>query len=103
MNAPFVRDKPQSGAEHTQAVLHTSFEVDGRGLLKIFGGTRNLANTEAKHDRLGDHLIIEDEVVGILMNWKSFENFTGEGTEARVILREFNPQEKILERGQQAV
>jgi len=34
-------------------------------LLKVFGGTGHLADAETKIHALGEHLIIEDEIVAV--------------------------------------
>src|SRR5438445_13693492 len=65
--------------QHTEAVFDTPPEVDRRSFLKILGRARNLPDAGAKIHALCQHLIIEDEVVGILEQ-RELEDFPAEGT-----------------------
>ena len=61
--------------------------------------------TDAKleGDNLGEHLVIEDKIVGITQKRQPFEHFAREGPVTAVILGELGPAEKVLEERQCAV
>src|SRR5207237_9892873 len=52
-------------SQHAETIFHAAAEINGRGFFKILGRTRDLSDAEAEVGALGQHLIIEDEVVGI--------------------------------------
>ena len=51
--------------QHAESVFHAAAEVDGGSFCEILRGTGNFADAEAEVDALGEHLVVEDEVVGI--------------------------------------
>ena len=66
VDSPFMGNEADGGGEHAQAILHAAAEIDGGGFLEVLGGAGDFADVEAKHDGLGDHLVVEDKVVGVL-------------------------------------
>src|SRR5512146_3589595 len=63
--ASFLQAELQRGGQHSQPVLHAAAEVDGRGFGKVLGGTRNFADVETEIHALGQHLVVENKVIGI--------------------------------------
>src|SRR5579859_2991864 len=98
-----LQDKLHRRGQHAESVLHAAPEVDGRSLFEIFCGARDFANTETEMHALCEHLIVEDEVVGVFEERQFRQNLAAEGTVSRVIFRELHAQKKILEAGEQAV
>ena len=98
-----MQEELQRHGQHAQTVGDRATEVDGRGLLEVGGRTAHLADLEACIEDLRQHLVVEDEVVGVLGQGKCFEHRTGEGAVARVVLRELRLAEQVLDRGQGAV
>ena len=47
----------------------------------------NLAHAEAEHDALRQHLIIENEIIGVLEQWKFLENGAAEGPVSGMVFR----------------
>ena len=52
-------------SHHPEAVFDAAPEIDGGGLLKIAGGTGDLADGKAEIDHLGQHFVVKNEVVGV--------------------------------------
>jgi hypothetical protein len=61
----FLQGKLQRGSDYFKPIFHAAMKVNGGGLLKIFGGTGNFSDAETEVDALRQHLVIEDEVVGV--------------------------------------
>src|ERR1700679_1875556 len=89
--------------QDAQAVLQASPEANRGSLLEISRGARDFANPETKHHGLGDHLVVENEIVRVLEKGKSLQERAREGAETSVVLGQFYPQEQILKRRQQPV
>src|SRR5208282_4573748 len=102
-NAGALEGELQSGCEHSEAILHAAAEIDGGGLLEILGGAGNFADAEAEIDALGEHLVVEDEIVAILPQGQAGEYFAAESAITGVILRQLDVQEQVLKSGEQAV
>src|SRR6185369_9313203 len=62
----FLQGKLQRRREHPEAVGHAAAEVDGGCFFEILGRARYLANAETKVHTLCQHLIVEDEIIGVL-------------------------------------
>src|SRR5208337_2138922 len=102
-NAGALEGELQSGCEHTEAILNAAAEIDGGGFLEILGGTGNFADAEAEIDALGEHLVVEDEIVAILPQRQAGEHVAAESAITGVILRQLDVQEQVLKSGEQAV
>ena len=102
-DAPPVRYKAGCGAENAEPILHAALEVDRRSFLEVFRGTGYFTNPEAKHDGLRDHLVVEDEIVRILQQWKCFKKLSRKGPEAGVILGQLHAQKQVLKRSEKTV
>ena len=70
---PLMRDITNRRGQHSQSIFHAALEVDGRGFFKVFRRAGDLANVEAEHHGLGDHLVIEDEIVGVFKQGQSLK------------------------------
>ena len=101
--ARLLQGKLQRRCQHSQTILHAAAEVDGRRFFEIFGRARNFADAEAEVHALRQHLVVEDEVVGVFEQRQIQSGLAAEGAIAGVILRELDPQKQILKRGQKAV
>src|SRR5439155_20353098 len=84
----FLQRKLQARTDHAQTVGHAAGEVDGRGLLEIFGRTGYLTNTEAKVYALRKYLIVEDKVIRVFQKRKLQQNSATEGSIAGVVFRQ---------------
>src|SRR5258708_6038161 len=71
----FVRDEAGCRRHYSQSIFHAAFEVDGRGFLEVTRRAGDLADAKTEHDRLGKHLIVEDEVVRVFEQWKGLKHF----------------------------
>jgi len=49
--------------EDTQAINRRTTEINGGCFFKVFGGTGNLSDVKTLVDNLGEHLVVEDEVI----------------------------------------
>ena len=86
-NAHLVRGKADARDKNSEAVFHAAFEVDGRCFFKIFRRAGDFSNVKTKHHGLRDHLIVENEVVGVFENGKSLKQFARKCAEARMVFR----------------
>jgi hypothetical protein len=53
------------GSDHPESVLDAAAEIDGRGFLEILGGAGKFADAKAEVNALGEHLVVENEIVAI--------------------------------------
>ena len=86
--------------DDAEAVAQRSAEVDRRRLLEVGGGAAHLADLEAGQQDLREHLVVEDEVVGVLEQRQRLEHLAREGAVAGVVLGELGPAQQVLERGE---
>jgi len=70
---------------------------------KYLVGARDFTDAGTEMHALCQHLVVKDEVVGVLQQWQAGEHVATEGSIATVIFRELDHQEKILERSQEAI
>src|ERR1035438_3830231 len=98
-----VRNKTGSGAEDSKSILHAALEIDGRGFFKVLCRAGDLSNAKAEHDGLGDHLVVKDEVVGVLKDGKSLKQLSRECAKAGVVFRQLDAQKEILKGGEESV
>ena len=68
-----VRCETDRRAQDAKAVLHAAFEVDGGCFFKIFRRAGDFSNVKTKHHGLRDHLIVENEVVGVFEDGKGLK------------------------------
>src|ERR1017187_937550 len=71
---PVVRARPQ----HAEAVADAAPQVDRRRVRLVTGGAGYLADPGARGDRLGDDLVVEDEVVGIAFDRQAGQQLAAE-------------------------
>src|SRR6202140_3503 len=98
-----LQRKLQGCTQYAESVFHAAAKVDGRGLLEILCGTGDFTDAETEVHALGQHLIVEDEVVGIFQQRQVGEHFAAEGAVSGVVLGKLYSQKKILEGGKQPV
>src|ERR1700728_2174006 len=101
--ADSLQGKLQGCGQHAETVLHAAAKVDGRSLFEILRGAGDFADAEAEVHALGQHLVVEDEVVGVFQQRQFGEYLAAEGAVSRMVLGEFHSQKKILERGKEPV
>ena len=88
MDAPTMRNEAGSGTEHSKSIFDAALEIDRGGLFEVLGRAGDFSDAETEHDGLGDHLIVEDEVVGIFEQRERLKQFPRECPEAGVVFRE---------------
>ena len=66
LQAQFIHPELNAGPQHPEAVHYTATEVDGGSLREVLGGTGYLPDPVAEPNDLGEHLVVEDEVVRVL-------------------------------------
>src|SRR5579864_9339469 len=100
---PLLQSKLQRGREYSKAILHAAPKINGRGFGKIFRGTRNFSDLESKVRALGQHLIVENEIVRIFQQWQFRQNFLAERAVAAVIFGNFNSKKQVFKRRQKTI
>ncbi len=61
-----MRDETSCGRQDADSIFHAAPEVDGRSFFEVARRAGDLADSKAEHHTLGEHLIVEDEVVRVL-------------------------------------
>lgn len=61
-----LQDKLTGSPKHPQPVPDAPAEVDARRFRLVEGRTTDLPDTVAKENRLGQNLVVEDEIVAVL-------------------------------------
>ena len=64
---------------------------------KYFVGQEISPMLKSEHDRLRDHLVVEDKIVGVFQQRQGLQQFAREGAESGVVLRELHAQPQVLE------
>ena len=72
-------------AEHAESVLNTAFEIDAGGVVEVFGGAGDLGDVEAGHEDLGEHFVVENEIVVVFVVMYFFQYFAREGAITGVV------------------
>ena len=85
--------KLQRGSDDAKSIFHAAPEINRGRLFEVLGRTRHFADAETEVDALCQHLVVEDEVVGIFQQRQSDKDFAAEGAVAGVILGELYAQE----------
>src|SRR5690606_12276144 len=75
----------QRGCQNSQAVSHATAEIDGRGFLKIFGGTGHFGYIKSGHKYLGGHLVVEYKIIRIGFNVYASQNLGTKGSVAGMV------------------
>src|SRR5262245_26181584 len=101
--SPSSETELERRAEAAEAIPHASAEVDRGGLREVLRGTAHLADAEAEPERLGEHLIVEHEVIRVGLERKRFEDAPRVGAIARVELGELRAEQHVAGQGQAAV
>src|SRR4029453_6994531 len=100
---PTLERELESRTQDAEAVGDATSKVDRRRILKVFGRTGDFSDAKAEMNALREHLVIKNEVVGIFEQGQASENLFAECPIPRVVLGEFDFQEQIFKRGQEAV
>ena len=69
--------KHQSDAKATETILHASSEADRGRIGRVSRGTADLADRETVPDDLGQHLVIEHEIIRIAFERQAFQAARG--------------------------
>src|SRR5205807_5550320 len=101
--APPRKAKSQSCSETAEPVTHAAAKINRGSLRQIFRGTSDLADLATEPNYLREHLIIENKVIRIVLNWHSLEQSAREGTVASVIFGKLGPDHGIFHEGQKTV
>src|SRR5207245_2964003 len=102
-HSPAAHSEDKPGMKDSQAIADASPKAYRGGLRKIAARAADLADRKAEVDRLAEHLVVEDEAVGILPERQRLENPPGERAIAGVIFGELPPDENVLREGQATV
>ena len=89
-------DEVERGSQDFKAIFDAALEVDRGSFFEIFRRAGDLADLEVEHDGLGDHLVVEDEIVGVFEQGEGLQQFPREGAIPGVILRQLDAEEEIL-------
>ena len=98
-----VEPELQGGPQHTQPVSHAPLKIDGRRFGRIPRGAGHFANSKAKMNDLGQHLVIEDEIIGIFFQGEGFEDLPRESPIPGMVLGQLMAHQKVLEGGEKTV
>lgn len=88
---------------HPKAVLDASGQVDRRRFLKIFSRAGHFGNLETGINNLGEHFIVENEIIRIGFKGNGAKHLATESPVARMVFREFIIDQYILEQREEAV
>src|SRR5208282_6511112 len=83
-------------AQNAKTVLHAAAEANGRSLIEVEGGAGDFADAESEMERLHDHFVVEDEIVGIFEQRQRLQHVAAESAKARVIFRKFCVEQQVL-------
>ena len=100
---PFMQAVGETYAQYAHAILRRAAKVDGGSFFKILGRTCNLANLKAGHEYLRYHLVVEDEVVGIVCEVDGADDIGAKSAIAGVVFRELLPQHDVFKQREGAV
>ena len=68
-----------------ESITNAAAEIDGRSFFEIMGGTGELADTETKKQRLCQHFVVENKIIGIFEQRQCQQNLAAERAISRVI------------------
>ena len=100
---PSPQAKHQACRQHTKAVHHRPAEIDAAGLGEVFGRAGNLTELHVQRHGLGEHLVIEHEIVGVSAKGQRFEHLARKGPVTGVVFRQLAAEHHVLKGGQQPV
>lgn len=83
---PFLEAELHGGAQNPETIFTASAEVDRGGFREIFRRAGDLPDVETSVDDLRQHLVVEDEIVGVVHEGHLLQHLSGEGAVAGVIL-----------------
>ena len=73
--------------QYAQTILGTALKIDGGGFLEVFGGAGHLGNVVPLVDDLGEHLVVEDEIIRIAIVVDALQDLATKGAVARMLFR----------------
>lgn len=91
-----LEEKFDGRRKHAEAVFDAPPEVDRGSVFKIFSRAAYLSDSEPEIHRLGKHLVIEYEVIGVLFERKRFEHRAAECSKAGMVFRQFRAEHQVL-------
>src|SRR5208283_1891900 len=97
--APFAQRELQTGKQYTEAVFHAAAKIDGRRFFEILRRAGHFTDAKAEIHALGQHLVVENEVLRILQQRQRGQYLAAERAIASVVLGKFDAQEQVLKRG----
>src|ERR1700751_4335257 len=98
-----LKGELQSGSQHAETVRDTSPKINRRSLFEILRRTRNLSDAVAKVHALCEHLVVDDEIVGVFGQRKFGQNLAAERPIPGVVLGQLHSQEQVLKRREQPI
>src|SRR6266446_1678309 len=93
----------ERGVETTETIEYAAAKINRRCIGVVTGRTANFRDGITTPECLDQHLVIEDEVVGIVAEVEALEELPRERAVSRMILREFRAREGILDEGEEAI
>jgi len=100
---PLGQSESQPGPQTAESIGQAATEVDRGGLGKIFCRAGNLGNREPMPVDLRQHLVVEDEIVGILRDIQLLQDLPRKRPVAGVVFGEMGPDEQVLRPGEEPV
>src|SRR5579863_2854483 len=99
----FVQKKTAEEEEDAQSVDHAIDKTGAGGGRKILGWDRNFFDPKPKVSCLDEHLLIEDEAIGVEREGNLFESAPAISSVARVIFGQVEPERPIFHTRQKSV
>ena len=82
--------------QHTPAILHAAGEVDAGCLFKIFCGACNFCYLKTIHEYLGDHFIIENEIIAVGAEVYGADDLCAECTVAGMVFAQLLAEHNVF-------
>jgi len=83
-------------AEHPKPVFGATRKVDRAGLFEVLGWAGHLGNVEPVVDDLGEHFVVEDEIVVVGIEVDVLQDFAAESAVAGVVLAQSIAAKEVL-------
>src|SRR5262249_34619814 len=93
---PVRQAKTQRRCKTTQAIAHAPAKIDRWSFRYIAGRTGHFPDRTAERDDLREHLIIENEVVGISFHRQALQQLARKSAITSVIFRQLRADENIF-------
>src|SRR5690348_13390698 len=89
--------------KNAKSITNATTEVDGRSFFEIASWAGNLSDAKPKKQRLCQHFIIEDEIIGIFEQRQRQQDFAAERAIPGVVFRKLGAEQHVFKRGEQAI